>query len=44
MSPNDSCDIDECQDKQEGGLPVFPDHFVKEAAVIALVVGLVIFV
>ena len=43
MSPNDSCDIDESQDKPEGGVSFFPDHFGKEAAVMALVMGLVIF-
>jgi len=29
--------------EHEGGVPFFPDHFVKEAAVMALVLGLLIF-
>lgn len=31
------------RDEHEGGVPFFPDHFVKEAAVMALVLGLLVF-
>ena len=34
---------DSCRREPEGGVPFFPDHFVKEAAVMALVLGLLIF-
>jgi len=42
MSPNDSCENDN-RDEHEGGVPFFPDHFVKEAAVMALIIGIVLF-
>ncbi len=43
MSTNDSCEINETGNKHEGEVPFFPDHFVKEAAVMALILGVVIF-
>jgi quinol-cytochrome oxidoreductase complex cytochrome b subunit len=43
MSPNDSSETDTGRDEHEGGVPFFPDHFVKEAAVMALVLGIVLF-
>ncbi len=42
MSPyGDSCETEEYD--EHGGVPFFPDHFVKEAAVMALVLGVVLF-
>ncbi len=43
MSPNQSYEPEKDKDEHEGGVPFFPDHFVKEAAVMALVLGLVVF-
>ncbi|MHB9052944.1 MAG: hypothetical protein ACYC5F_02990 [Thermoleophilia bacterium] len=42
MSPNDSCETDS-HDEEHSGVPFFPDHFVKEASVMALVVAGVLF-
>lgn len=43
MSPSDSRENDNHHDEHENDVPFFPDHFVKEAAVMALVLGLLLF-